>query len=138
MRSSLIRSLFASLTLVACAPVDDAALDADDPAVDEVRATSVNLTYYYLRPDYRRCVSPLCGGYFIRRPNQPQTKCVDGTWQRECYVAQVDLEGLGADAHVGAGAIVRGRIAPRSFGSDRIRASSKRVEAEPSGLDVAA
>jgi hypothetical protein len=50
--------------------------------------------YYSLRADTRKCVSPLCGGYFIRAVNQARTRCADGTRAAECYVAAVDFGAL--------------------------------------------
>jgi hypothetical protein len=52
-----------------------------------------NSTFYTLRPDFRRCAAPLCGGYFIKRVNQAVTRCVDGRNRPECYVASIDWKG---------------------------------------------
>lgn len=46
--------------------------------------------YYLVRQDRRRCVSPLCGGYFVKRVNQSRTRCANGRWMSECYVAEID------------------------------------------------
>src|SRR5262249_1939438 len=45
--------------------------------------------FYTLRPDLRKCASPLCGGYFIKRVNQSLTPCVNGQNKSECYVASI-------------------------------------------------
>src|SRR5258705_1414233 len=50
-------------------------------------------TYYTVRRDMRRCASPLCGGYFIRRVNQSVTRCVNKRYMPECYVASIDWNG---------------------------------------------
>ncbi len=80
---------------------DDAALNAveDSPEVDEAKADSVSSTstYYTLRRDFRRCVAPLCGGYWVKRVNQARTTCYDGTSASECYVADLDLARLDLD-----------------------------------------
>lgn len=51
-----------------------------------------NGTYYQIRLDHRKCMSPLCGGYWV---NRVSIRCVDGTKQNECYVAAYDWEALG-------------------------------------------
>ncbi|MFM7276035.1 MAG: DUF6748 domain-containing protein, partial [Gammaproteobacteria bacterium] len=45
--------------------------------------------YFEVRKDLRRCVSPLCGGFWLRRLNAQMTRCADGAMQRECYVAEL-------------------------------------------------
>src|SRR5687767_15636363 len=49
--------------------------------------------YYLLRRDVRRCASPLCGGYFVKRVNQSRTRCANGRWMRECYVGEIEWKG---------------------------------------------
>ncbi len=48
-----------------------------------------------VRRDLRRCAAPMCGGFFVKRVNQPQTLCADGTLKAECYVSAVSLSQLG-------------------------------------------
>jgi uncharacterized protein DUF6748/Kazal-type serine protease inhibitor-like protein len=67
------------------------------PANAMPRINRENSTYFSLRHDLRRCVSPLCGGFFVKRVNHTLTRCADGTQQPECYVAELDLEALGLD-----------------------------------------
>lgn len=109
-------------SIASCAPVDDA--DPTESGVDEVRAAGSQ--YVRLRHDLRRCVSPICGGYWVSRVNQPTTRCADGTWQRECYVADADWTALGLDeARLGefvsraasGAAVVRARIVATAFGT---------------------
>ncbi len=45
--------------------------------------------YFSFRPDWRKCVSPLCGGIFVKAVNQKLTRCVNGQLQAECYVASI-------------------------------------------------
>lgn len=86
------------------------------------RTTAVSDAFSSLRADQRECPSPMCGGFFVRRVNRAQTRCVDGAARPECYVAEVELERTGltgvalerASAGLGDGALVRGRIVPRS------------------------
>lgn len=53
---------------------------------------------YEVRPDLRRCVSPLCGGYWLRAVNHQQTTCFDGTVADACYVAEIDWNRAGWNA----------------------------------------
>jgi hypothetical protein len=52
-----------------------------------------NATFYTIRPDMRKCASPMCGGYFIKRVNQSLTMCANGRNSPECYVASIDWNG---------------------------------------------
>ncbi len=114
--------IIALTSIASCAPVDDA--DPTESVTDEVRVVSSQ--YVKLRRDMRRCVSPLCGGYWASRVNQPTTRCADGTWQRECYVAEADWTALGLEdarldefvsrAASGA-AVVRARIDATAYGT---------------------
>lgn len=117
-----LASLLLAATQVSCAAVDD--VDPTDDGADEVRTTGSQ--YLRLRRDTRRCVSPLCGGYWASRVNQPTTRCADGAWQAECYVAGADFTALGLDAtaldtFLGAAlsgrAVVRARIEAKTFGT---------------------
>ncbi|PYS69431.1 MAG: hypothetical protein DMF69_17025 [Acidobacteria bacterium] len=47
-------------------------------------------TFFTVRPDFRRCASPMCGGYFVKRVNQTVTNCANGRKMAECYVASLD------------------------------------------------
>ena len=46
--------------------------------------------FFTVRPDYRKCISPLCGGYWISLVNRRKTPCIDGTARKECYVASIN------------------------------------------------
>ena len=69
--------------------------------------------YYLVRRDVRRCMSPLCGGYFVKRVNQSRTRCANGRWMSECYVAEIDWNGQ-AEVETGK-ALLRGDIIARRF-----------------------
>ena len=60
------------------------------PGVDSLASTS---TFYIVRPDLRKCASPLCGGYFIRSANQNLTRCANGRRMSECYVTNIQWNG---------------------------------------------
>lgn len=69
--------------------------------------------YFLVRQDRRRCISPLCGGYFVKRVNQSRTRCANGRWMSECYVAEIDWNG---QQEVDPGkALVRGDVVARRF-----------------------
>lgn len=65
----------------------------DGPLIEYFLVAKINAAhgqeYFTARPDYRKCVSPLCGGYFIKAVNKKLTSCADGTRQPECYVASI-------------------------------------------------
>ena len=72
-----------------------------------------SLDYFLVRQDRRRCISPRCGGYFVKRVNQARTRCANGRWMSECYVAEIDWSG---QPEVDPGkALVRGDIVARRF-----------------------
>ncbi len=71
----------------------DASPEGDQGETAEELTTGTS--YVTLRPDVRRCVSPLCGGYWVERVNQTTTRCSDGAYHAACYVAEVDLSRLG-------------------------------------------
>jgi len=67
--------------------------DTSELATAEPADPVNNSTFYTMRADLRRCLSPLCGGYWVRRVNQTRTRCADGSWKSECYVAEIDWNG---------------------------------------------
>jgi len=89
------------------AGVSESVLKSSDP----VNATS---TFYSLRRDLRRCVSPLCGGYFVKRVNMSSTRCANGRFMSECYVAGIDWHGQPETdiTHL----LVRGNIVAKRYG----------------------
>ncbi len=111
-----------ALAAPGCAPVDDPS--AEESAADEVRLGGG--VFVQVRRDFRRCVSPLCGGWWVKRVNYNTTRCADGTYAAECYVADIDWRGLGLTErslppfqdHVAGGrAILRARIERRDYGA---------------------
>lgn len=109
-------------------------LEIGDADLGELGAADVAgglYTYYELRQDVRRCIHPLCGGYWVSRVNRAQTTCADGSRAEECYVAELDLSALGlSDQEIAAvegearsgRALVRGRLATRTISSYAIGA----------------
>jgi hypothetical protein len=86
--------------------------------------TGGRFTFFTIRHDERKCVSPLCGGFFLKRVNRSTTICADDTRRNECYVAELDLARLGATPeqegqlvdHAGQ-FLVRGSILAKRFPS---------------------
>jgi Kazal-type serine protease inhibitor domain len=65
-------------------------------SADELVSQSANAGYYVVtQRDTRRCVSPLCGGVFVKSVNQATTKCADNVRRAECYVSGIKLAALG-------------------------------------------
>ncbi|HEY6802153.1 MAG TPA: DUF6748 domain-containing protein [Pyrinomonadaceae bacterium] len=73
-----------------------------------IEAVEDNATFYTIRADMRKCASPMCGGYFIKRVNQALTTCADGRSIAECYVASIDWNG--ANEVEPARALIRGTL----------------------------
>ena len=87
------------LTATACGQHDE---DVDPPAEAVTRSESLDdalptEVYYSIRQDFRKCVFPLCGGYWLSAVNLPETTCADGTIadsEDGCYISELDLNGL--------------------------------------------
>lgn len=77
---------------------------------DPLSSTS---TYYSVRPDLRRCASPRCGGYFVKRVNLFLTRCPDGRVANECYVAEIDWAGQ-PEVEM-PGALLRGNVVAKFY-----------------------
>jgi hypothetical protein len=89
---------------------DQDSLEAVPAEPDSLASTS---TFYSVRQDLRRCVSPMCGGYFVKRVNLPTTRCPNGRYQAECYVAEIDWNG---QTQVDAGkALLRGTVIAKTY-----------------------
>ncbi|HSQ24197.1 MAG TPA: DUF6748 domain-containing protein [Pyrinomonadaceae bacterium] len=123
-RAALVAAAFAALILSSGASphlmkgsleepqvMNGDAAESDSVSPEPINATS---TFYSLRRDLRRCVSPLCGGYFVRRANLSSTRCADGRFMRECYVAEIDWNGQPQSDETPM--LVRGKIVARRYG----------------------
>jgi hypothetical protein len=93
-----MRCFAVSVLLVICGCagpelVDDQE-DFSETPLGKADALGTTSTYYSVRPDRRKCIAPLCGGFWIQRLNQATTRCADGKYQAECYVASMDLSAL--------------------------------------------
>jgi hypothetical protein len=106
----LSRITFAALALTApiltaCTNQVDDELDVDDASEGDASKADVSggtYTYYFVKPDLRRCASPYCGGVFYQLANAETTKCFDGKKAEWCYAAGQDTARLGL-SEVGVG-----------------------------------
>jgi len=95
----LFAGLLALAAVPACSASPDALDEGDGSDADEAAgalSSNVNSGYFVVtRQDMRKCMSPYCGGVFVKRVNAAKTRCMDGTYLSECYVASVNLTALG-------------------------------------------
>src|SRR5262245_46565242 len=119
MKNSRIFVIALLLSLSAC----DADVTESVATTDEA-VTSNDPVYLVVRPDFRRCVAPRCGGFWVKRASYGTTRCADGSYQDECYVAGASTaslhfdEGEAAyfDGRARAGlALVKGVVASKSY-----------------------
>jgi len=103
-----LSALFAIATVtIACAPEAPEAPESESSNLKEAQV-QVDTVFRVTHPDYRKCMYPMCGGYFIESVNTDQTLCADGTYQDECYVADIDLDGIGDDYLAPMGLLISG------------------------------
>lgn len=104
-------SIFFALSFLSVSGLAGCAADtAEDPAVsddgeevaeseDALTGAPSNFGYFVVtRRDYRRCISPICGGYYVKRVNDAKTTCADGSKQAECYVSAITYGGVDLSA----------------------------------------
>jgi uncharacterized membrane protein len=53
--------------------------------------------FFSITRDARRCVSPVCGGWWVQAVNEALTRCADGSWAQACYVADLDTSRVSGD-----------------------------------------
>ena len=134
LRVSLLALIVASLIFPPSAPnkaLDRVNADFGVPVVlDSLASTS---SFYSFRRDLRRCASPRCGGFFVKLVNQSRTRCADGRFQTECYVATIDWGGQPQPDSDRA--LFRGTMRPRGlFGTLRVSEVWQAASAnQPSG-----
>lgn len=73
--------------------------------------------YFITRPDFRLCVSPMCGGVFVKQVNKKKTRCADGSFQNECYVAKIDWSAMDTNGISTANGemLLQGSIVSKTF-----------------------
>jgi hypothetical protein len=120
----------------------------DGEALGKADGLADNFTFFTIRRDYRKCMYPMCGGYFVERVNRHYTRCADGQYQQSCYVVDTDwsaseLPVADVDALMSNGnkLLLRARIAPVDIEDFGIYGSLQVSEAwfggsdqEPAGL----
>lgn len=103
--------------------------------------------YYSVRPDQRKCMSPLCGGVFVQQVNKAKTLCPDNRRRKECYVADIDWAALqftadqvdAAQALAKSGrAILRGQLGEKQFDGIGILGTLTVSEAWEAATDTSA
>ncbi len=100
-------------------PTDD---EGDSESAEGAVSASSTSTFVRVRPDLRKCMAPMCGGWWVSRVNFSNTKCADGKWARECYVADIDWTKTGlpssvTDALSPSTLVIRGEMVPSTMGS---------------------
>lgn len=121
MRTALLSVVVGALLVTACSGAPDVA--TEDETTDEGAAALSNPDYGYFtaRRDQRKCMSPMCGGWFVKRVNNSKTRCVNGSYASECYVAGIDLSALGQiseSVEIGS-AVLRGAIRSSQINGQR-------------------
>src|SRR4051794_10316354 len=53
-------------------------------------ATDGVYTYFAVTTDQRKCASPFCGGYLLKRLNRSSTQCLNGQNTATCYTPSLD------------------------------------------------
>ena len=103
------------LSIVGCGESSEAEFGTDEVAISDGKSDQYDstYTYYSVRPDYRRCVAPVCGGYWIKKVNSNTA---------ERYVAEMSFDKAGLDyfdlqSFSTGGSMVRGWVNQKDFGS---------------------
>jgi hypothetical protein len=110
-------SLIASANLLDASLLSSNQLTNDQDSLEAIPAEPDSLAstsaFYSVRQDLRRCVSPICGGYFVKSVNLPLTRCANGRYLAECYVAEIDWNG---QTQVDTGkTLLRGTVLAKSY-----------------------
>jgi hypothetical protein len=108
MKKSNFRFLCAAFVLALLS----ALLHSPEPSEAMPDQLSSTPTYHTVRPDLRRCASPRCGGYFVKRVNL-MTRCPNNRWEDECYVAEIDWRGQ-PQVEI-SGALLRGDVVSKFY-----------------------
>lgn len=132
---TLLFSLLVAVSVVGCQSPEagEAGEAGGEGVVDEDSAdltqgsASENSTFFQARRDFRKCASPMCGGYFVSRVNRATTTCPEGGKAAECYVPTLNLDKTGLDDGEKSaleGALAEGRALVRAnLGKKKINGS---------------
>ncbi|MDH5259136.1 MAG: hypothetical protein OEX07_14075, partial [Gammaproteobacteria bacterium] len=67
-------------------------VSADSDAKKSFKKTPKAVELYVtVRPDFRKCISPICGGWYVNPVNRRVMKCPDGSVRKECYVGTDEI-----------------------------------------------
>ncbi|MDH5325620.1 MAG: hypothetical protein OEZ68_04965 [Gammaproteobacteria bacterium] len=80
-----MKSVILSFIVLCVTSINAFAIDVTVPGVNPV--APVRSAYFTVRPDLRRCVSPICGGWYVSAVNLRAFQCPDGSVRTECYVS---------------------------------------------------
>ena len=69
--------------------------------------------YFTVRPDFRKCLFPLCGGYFVKAVNRTLTPCPDGSLKAECYIASLNNR---EKLNLSSAVLLQGVIRAKNYG----------------------
>ena len=129
---SFLVAALSSLVLAAGCVAPTESPSGDEGSEEEVGASeddlsaSSNFGYFIVtRQDMRKCIAPLCGGYFVKRVNENKTTCADGSKHDDCYVSAIQLTGVNLSAHeeaklreavISGKALVKARMYKKKWG----------------------
>lgn len=75
---------------------EDTGEELVEESEDALTGSPSNYGYFKVtRRDFRKCISPICGGWYVKRVNEAKTRCADGSLQAECYVSSIGFKGIG-------------------------------------------
>jgi hypothetical protein len=116
---------FATALVAGCNSLEDGAPAAASTSA-EALVKGGSTTFIVTRLDMRRCIAPLCGGYFVKAVNLARTTCADGSSAADCHAFRLDFGPSGIDparaaafeheAFAPGHALVRGRLEQRPAG----------------------
>src|SRR3979409_1134600 len=98
MRSFLNFTVLSAMVfgLAACSSITDPPGEIESDSADEASLTSGAdagvgaRSYFAITADLPTCASPMCGGWFLRRLNQPLTRCHDRQFAAMCHTPVLD------------------------------------------------
>ncbi len=111
-----------AIVFVGCAAPSAERDGEGDIDTDGAAIATVKTGYVTVRRDFRKCMFPMCGGYYVKAAEGAKLRCVDGSSALECYVPELQLTALKLtaaqnDTLQGAlgSAILYGQIAPKTI-----------------------
>jgi hypothetical protein len=121
----MFRSPLRAITLCLAAGLLSTAPGAHAQTATTDRLAAPESVLIVTHVDARKCIYPLCGGYFVKAVNQALTRCADGSMAKECHAVELDATALGwtpeqlasFEVSLAKGfALVKGAITPQPRG----------------------